>query len=336
MVPSSASTKVMGSLALSMARMPLAAEEKKILNEITKVTYALPFYYTHRKRQATLSNLGWRPGPVPAQHISSFLARTSFPCRNNHPRCKPRHARRRRRVSVKLLADPHSHLPSPPPVRKRHPETCSPSVWFHGTDRASPKNSGRALQGASPRTGGARQPTGDSELPPPRRRVQPRGPRAVPVCPPLLLLTLVAQLPQAGGGEAVLLPPVPPPHQAALQRSRHGRRPPRCSPGRAAGRAGTRSPAGAGRCAEGLCSPVAVLACRPWSARPPVRVSLPRCFCLRAYLSCGKLGSTATKPLRALAATQLLVKQSDRRSVPRCIRVTRSLTDKHAGCEIII
>lgn len=172
--------------------------------------------------------------------------------------------------------------------------------------------------------------------PPPRRRVQPRGPRAVPVCPPLLLLTLVAQLPQAGGGEAVLLPPVPPPHQAALQRSRHGRRPPRCSPGRAAGRAGTRSPAGAGRCAEGLCSPVAVLACRPRSARPPVRVSLPRCFCLRAYLSCGKLGSTATKPLRALAATQLLVKQSDRRSVPRCIRVTRSLTDKRAGCEIII
>lgn len=212
---------------------------------------------------------------------------------------------------------------------------------------ALPRSSSTARIGLLPKTAGghSREPAHEAAAHgsppgtpsfPPRRRVQPRGPRAVPVCPPLLLLTLVAQLPQAGGGEAVLLPPVPPPHQAALQRSRHGRRPPRCSPGRAAGRAGTRSPAGAGRCAEGLCSPVAVLACRPWSARPPVRVSLPRCFCLRAYLSCGKLGSTATKPLRALAATQLLVKQSDRRSVPRCIRVTRSLTDKRAGCEIII
>lgn len=73
MVPSSASTKVMGSLALSMARMPLAAEQKKILNEITKVTYALPFYYTHRKRQATLSNLGWGPGPIPTQLCTSAL-----------------------------------------------------------------------------------------------------------------------------------------------------------------------------------------------------------------------------------------------------------------------
>ena len=58
MVPSSASTKVMGSLALSIARMPLAAEQKKILHEIIEVTYALPFYYTHHKKQATLSNLG--------------------------------------------------------------------------------------------------------------------------------------------------------------------------------------------------------------------------------------------------------------------------------------
>lgn len=73
MVPSSASTKVMGSPALSMARIPLAAEQKKILNEIIKLMYALPFYYTHCKRQATLSNLGWRPGPIPAQLCTSAL-----------------------------------------------------------------------------------------------------------------------------------------------------------------------------------------------------------------------------------------------------------------------
>lgn len=123
----------------------------------------------------------------------------------------------------------------PPPFASPHQE-ASPGdqlslglVPRHGSGFSQKRQAGTpGSQPTNRRRTAAHRGLRASPPPPPATRTTPRSPGRPRVSPPLLLLlTLVAQLPQAGGGEAVLLPPVPPPHQAALQRSRHGRRPAR-------------------------------------------------------------------------------------------------------------